>query len=83
MTTRACSREALGRCRGFGSPPSAPTSCVATLDGRPHPDVVAAAASAACWSPPWTRSRCAWSRTATCQRADCERAAAVLTDLLG
>ena len=57
--------EALGRCRGLRVAPAPTNIVVATLEGRPAPDVVAAAARRACWSRPWTRSRCGWSRTGT------------------
>src|SRR6185503_8147191 len=74
--------EALGRCRGLRVAPAPTNIVVATLDGRRAPDVVAAAAERGVrvTAMDAVTLRLVTHRDVT--RADCDRAASVLTDLL-
>jgi len=74
--------SALARCRGLRVAPAPTNIVVATLDGRPAPDVVAAAAERGVLVTAMdaVTLRLVTHRDVT--RADCDRAASVLTDVL-
>jgi threonine aldolase len=75
--------SALARCRGLRVAPAPTNIVVATLDGRPAPDVVAAAAERGVLVTAMdaVTLRLVTHRDVT--RADCDRAAEVLTRVLG
>jgi len=74
--------SALARCRGLRVAPAPTNIVVATLDGRPAPDVVAAAAERGVLVTAMdaVTLRLVTHRDVT--RADCDRAGSVLTDVL-
>jgi threonine aldolase len=74
--------EALGRCRGLRVAPVRTNIVLATLDGRPAPDVVAAAAKHGVLVTAMDAVTLRLVTHRDVSRADCDRAAAVLTDLL-
>jgi len=74
--------SALARCRGLRVAPAPTNIVVATLDGRRAPDVVAAAAERGVLVTAMDAVTLRLVTHRDVARADCERAAAVLTQLL-
>ena len=74
--------EALGRCRGLRVAPVPTNIVVATLEARPAPDVVAAAATHGVLVTAMDAVTLRLVTHRDAPRPDCERAAAVLTELL-
>ena len=74
--------NALARCRGLRVAPAPTNIVVATLDGRRAPDVVAAAAERGVLVTAMDAVTLRLVTHRDVARADCERAAAVLTQLL-
>jgi threonine aldolase len=74
--------EALGRCRGLRVAPAPTNIVVATLEGRSAPDVVAAAARQGLLVTAMDAVTLRLVTHRDVPRAECERAAAILTGLL-
>jgi len=75
--------SALARCRGLRVAPAPTNIVVATLDGRPAPDVVAAAAESGVLVTAMDAVTLRLVTHRDISKADCDRAAEVLTRVLG